>query len=398
MTPSTGPAREGAAAATADAAFPRLLTPLRLRGVTLKNRLFFPAMGIDLANADGSFSDELADFYLRMARGGCGLVVLSNASVSPDSILQQHGLRLFEAHQAQALGEFLRQADQTEAIVAVQLQHYGGQATTVRTGKPVLTPSGIASASAAKRDADYRTQRMSLSDIETVKQQFAYAARLAVQAGARFVQMQASNGYLLSSFLSPYTNRRDDEYGGSPRRRARFVAEVVAAVRKELGPERALGLRVGINDCIGAEGMVVDDMRDIVPLLEEAGADFLEASISVAETFHTLIDRTPERQAFLEEQLREFRRYTTVPVGFAGFVDSLEKAEHYLATGLTDMVGMARALFADNELIVKTLSGRAQEIDRCLWDGKCFRDKSNPAYGRVYCCVNPHYKRPELAA
>ncbi|MCK9193185.1 MAG: NADH:flavin oxidoreductase [Nevskia sp.] len=379
------------------AAFPQLFRPLQLRGVTLKNRLFFPAMGIDLAHQDGTFSGELSDFYWRIARSGCGLVVLSNASVSPRSILQLHGLRLFEPAHAAALGTFLSGCAADDAVIAVQLQHYGGQATTTHTGLPLLTPSGIGSAPSMKRDAAYRTQAMTHADIADVVAQFAQATRLAVEAGARFVQLQASNGYLLASFLSQYTNKRDDAYGGSPERRAQFVVEVVRAVRRELGPERALGLRIGINDCIGDAGLSAKDFRNVAPLLEAAGVDLFEASISIAESFHRLIERTDERQAFLEDEVGTFKAFATVPVGFAGFVDSLAKAERYVASGLADTVGMARALFADNDLIHKTLAGQGATIDRCLWDGKCFKDKSNPAYGRVYCCVNPRYKRPALS-
>lgn len=375
--------------------FRNVLTELRVGGITLKNRLFFPAMGVDLGNPDGTFSDALVDFYGRIARSGCGLVVLCNSSISADSILQSHGLRLFEDRHTEALAAFLSQPQ--DAVIAVQLQHYGGQATTKHTGKPVLTPSGIGSASSMKRDPAYAAREMTLQDIEQVKEEFAHAARLAVKAGARFIQLQASNGYLLSSFLSPFTNKRTDRYGGSPQRRANFVIEVVRAVRAELTSEMALGLRININDCIGEEGQVVENLRDVVPLLEEAGVDFLEASICIADTFPKLFERTPEMEAFLLEQLRIFKQYVSVPMGFAGFVDSLEKAEYYVASGIADTVGMARALFADNDLIIKSLGGKSHEVNRCLWDGKCFKDKSNPAFSRVYCCVNPLYKRPALS-
>jgi 2,4-dienoyl-CoA reductase-like NADH-dependent reductase (Old Yellow Enzyme family) len=377
--------------------FSHVLTELPVGGLTLRNRLFFPSMGVDLGNPDGTFSDALAEFYTRIARSGCGLVVLSNSSVSANSILQLHGLRLFEEQHAQALAGFMSQCRPEDALIAVQLQHYGGQANTIHTGKPVLTPSGIGSAPSMKKDRAYATKLMTLEDIEHVQAEFAQATRLAVRAGARFIQLQASNGYLLSSFLSPFTNQRTDRYGGSPQRRATFVAEVVRAVRAELTPQMALGLRININDCVGPDGLVVEQLRDVVPLLEEAGVDIFEASICVADTFSKLFDRTPEMEVFLLEQLRVFKQYASVPVGFAGFVDSLEKAEHYVASGIADTVGMARALFADNDLIIKSLAGRGDTVNRCLWDGNCFRDKSNPAFSRVYCCVNPLYKRPSLS-
>jgi 2,4-dienoyl-CoA reductase-like NADH-dependent reductase (Old Yellow Enzyme family) len=378
--------------------FPFLFSPLVINGVALTNRLIYPSMGIDMANLDGTFSEGLAEFYDGLVGSGCGLVLLGNATVSPDSVLQLRGLRMYEERHADALQGFIARAAAKGVVVGVQLQHYGGQATTVNSGKPVLTPSGVASPSAQRRDPGYKAQAMSLEQIDLVREQFVHAARLCVRAGARFVQFQSSNGYLLSSFLSPRTNLRQDMYGGDPQRRARLLVDIVREVKTVIGREAVLGVRLQVDDCMGPEGLLVEDLKDVIPLLEKAGVDMIEASMSTGETFSSLIDRTPERELHLQQQVRKAKSYATVPMSFAGFVDSLETAERLLATGVADMVGMVRALFADNDLILKTLAGREEDIHRCLWDGNCFRDKSNPAFNRVYCCVNPKYKRPVLSS
>jgi 2,4-dienoyl-CoA reductase-like NADH-dependent reductase (Old Yellow Enzyme family) len=376
--------------------FPKLFSPLNLNGVELSNRLFFPSMGVDLGDLDGTFSSRMEEFYDGIVASGCGLVVLSNATVSPDSVLQTHGLRLYEDRHIDALGRFCARAADRGVVVGIQLQHYGGQATTIHTKKPVLTPSGIPSPSSQRRDPAYQAKEMSLHDIDRVRSEFVHSARLALRAGARFVQFQASNGYLLSSFLSPRTNRRQDAYGGNPEKRARLLVEIVEEVRAILGRGVALGVRLGIDDCMGPEGLVAEDLKDVVPLLEDAGVDLLEASIATAETFSALFERTPEMELHFQQQVKKVKGYAKVPVGFAGFIDSVEKGEQLVAGGVADMIGMARALFADNDLILKTLAGREDAVHKCLWDGNCFRDKSNPAFDRVYCCVNPKYKRPVL--
>jgi 2,4-dienoyl-CoA reductase-like NADH-dependent reductase (Old Yellow Enzyme family) len=377
------------------ARFPMALTPLTLRGVTLPNRLFFAPMGVDLAAHDGSFSPALETFLQGMVDGGCAAVILSNATVSKDSILQPKGLKMLEDKHAAALGPFISKARAQGVVVGVQLQHYGGQGTTTYTrGQALLTPSGVEAKSLRKLDPRYRTREMSLLDIQQVQDQFAQAARRCRDAGAQLVQLQASNGYLLSSFLSKHTNLRTDAYGGSDIARARMLIETVHAVRQAIGPEILLSVRLGIDDMMGEEGQLPEHLAEAIPAIEAAGADLIEASVCVADTFSKLSARTPEMLTYLKQQLSKVKSYATVPLGYAGFIDSLSMAEEWLRDGSLDMVGMARALFADNDLILKTVESREDEIHHCLWDGKCFKDKYNPRFDRVYCCVNPKYMRP----
>jgi 2,4-dienoyl-CoA reductase-like NADH-dependent reductase (Old Yellow Enzyme family) len=382
--------------AAARSRYPKVLAPLTLRGVTFANRLFFAPMGVDLAGHDGSLSAALAEFLDGLVLSGCGAVILSNATVTRDSILQPKGLRMFSSAHADSMRAFLARASAQGVVAGIQLQHYGGQGTTTFTrGQPLLTPSGVGSKAVAKLDPRYRTRIMSLDDIGLVQKQFAESARLCRDAGAKLVQLQASNGYLLSSFLSKFTNQRSDGYGGSPMARARMVVETVRAVRQALGDEVVLGLRIGIDDGLGPEGPVPDDLQDVIPELESAGVDMFEASFCVADTFSQLAGRSPEVIGALYEKVSKVRGYCRIPLGFAGYVDSVRSAEALMNAGTADMVGMARALFADNELVLKTVEGREQDIHLCLWDGKCFKDKYNPRFDRVYCCVNPKYKRPD---
>jgi 2,4-dienoyl-CoA reductase-like NADH-dependent reductase (Old Yellow Enzyme family) len=376
--------------------FQRLTSPIRLRGHQLKNRLFFAPMGLDLANRNGTFSDELFDFYNGMIAGGCGMIILSNASVSPDSILQPNGLRLVNEIQAQSLRKIVEAADAAGTMIGMQLQHYGGQGVTTYTrGKPLLTPSGVPSAALKKKDNRYRVRVMTQEDIDLVITQFAEGARLAEMTGTKLIQLQGSNGYLLGSFQSPATNLRNDKYGGDAIGRGRLLLEVIQAVRAAVSPSMILSVRLGIDDYLGPRGTVAEDFSELIPMYEAAGVDLIETSICVADTFSVMTGEAPEVRALLQSSTKTIRGYSKVPVGFAGLVRSIEQAEELLQDEVADFIGMARALFADNDLLVKTLTGRRDEIHWCLWDGKCFKDKHNPRYQRVYCCVNPKYKRPE---
>lgn len=374
--------------------YPGVFSPLSVRNLTFRNRVFFPSFGIDMASTDGRFSDDLLHFYTGISASGCGFLLLGNASVSPESILQLRGLRMHEASHGHAVAPFIDHARKLGTVVGIQLQHYGPQATTEHIGpSELLSPSGIGSALFKRLDPCYAVRGMTLADIEIVKGQFARSASLAYAAGARLIQLQASNGYLLSSFMSPYSNKRLDEYGGSLIKRARFLVEVVQSVRRAVGEHAVLSVRLGADDGIGELGTLPTDFEQIIPMLERCGVDMFEISIGTAETaFNT--GRTPEMIQKMADVVRTIRGFASAPVGFAGLIDGLGDAERIISSGAADFVGMGRALFADNDLIRKTLAGQESSIFRCLWDGQCSKDKFNPKYSRVYCCVNPKYLRP----
>lgn len=374
--------------------YPRIFSPLKIRTLEFKNRLFFPSFGIDMANPDGSFSNDLHEFYEGLIKSGCGFVLLGNSSVSPQSILQLQGLRMHNAHHAHAISPFIEYARQLGVIVGVQLQHYGFQATTQNiTSGELLSPSGLGSSVFKKMDPRYAVREMSRDDIAQVKGQFAHAASLAHAAGARLIQLQASNGYLLSSFMSRHSNRRCDEYGGTLVNRARFLIETVQGVRDAISDGAVLSVRLGADDGIGETGTLPIDFEHVIPALEKCGVDMLEISLGTAETAFN-VGRTEEMIEKIMGVVRVIRQFSSVPIGFAGLIDSLKSAEEFLAFGVADFVGMGRALFADNDLIHKTLAGHESTIFRCRWDGLCSKDKFNPKQSRIYCCVNPKYLRP----
>lgn len=377
------------------ARYERAMAPLTVRNTTFKNRVFLASMGIDMAEDDGRMSQRLTDFYRGIMAGGVGAIVLSNASVSPNSALLPRALKLFNDEHTRALAPLLAEGAAQDVVMGVQLQHYGSQGLTHCTPtKDLLSPSGIASPSLIKKDPKANLREMDDTDILTVIGEFASAARRAAQAGAKFIQLQASNGYLLSSFLSKATNHRTDAYGGTPIKRARFVIEIVEAVRAEIGEDIVLGLRLGINDYLGPDGMVPEDIYPALPSLEAAGVDVFEVSFCVAETFGVMAANTPETRAEIAAQVKAFRRNTQRPVGYAGFIGSLADGCRLLVDEISDYIPMARALLADNDLVAKEVSGREADVHRCRWDGLCFQDKYNPSFDRVHCCVNPKYLRP----
>ncbi|MFK3795362.1 NADH:flavin oxidoreductase [Pseudomonas sp. NPDC088444] len=375
--------------------YPLSTRPLRLSDdLVLKNRLAFTSMGVDLADENGCATPQMTAFYKGVIEGGCAMAFLGNATVSAGSRLHSRGLALFNDAQRQSMRAVQRMASAAGVPVAVQLQHYGGQGAPLPSGAPLLTPSGIGCSRAARQSPGYRVQAMTPEHIAQVIDEFASAAWRAWQSGARVVQLQAANGYLLSSFLSPRFNQRTDAYGGSEENRARLLLEVIRAIRARTDNGLIVTVRLGIDDLLGDEGLQFTELEETVQALNQSGICALECSMSVGASFHRLFTPSREMDNYLHTGVKVIKGSANVPVGFAGFIDGLDKAERLLGDEVCDWVGMSRALFADNQLINKTLQGRARDVDRCLWDGRCFSDKSDPRMSRVFCCVNPNYPRP----
>lgn len=376
--------------------YPKIFTPLLIKNIVIPNRIYFAPFGIDDANDDGTVSDSLENFYVDIAKGGCGLTMLSNCSVSPDSMLNPKGLRMYEANHWHSMRNIIRKVENYGGILGIQLQHYGAQGITTYSKKDLLSPSGNACASYQKIDPNYRVREMTLEDIEIVKSQFINSAIMCASAGIKYIQLQASNGYLLHSFMSPYTNKRQDQYGGNYENRARLLVEIIAGIKAQLNDDVILSARIGVDDYLGEEGLRPDDFSIIMPFLERSGIDLLMVTITIAETFKFLMNRSLNSIQHLHNTVKKIKSYTTLPIGFSGFTSSLDTAEELLETNITNLVGMARSLFADNDLILKSIDDKADQIFQCLWDGNCFKDKSNPQLNKVHCCVNPKYKRPDF--
>lgn len=370
------------------------MSSLQLKpNMQLKNRIYFAPMGIDNAHTDGTASNNTVEFYKGIIDGGCGMVILGNASISPETRLQKRGLCLHNKKHAEALRPMIEYGKSKNCEVVIQLQHYGAQGGAQYSSKPLLSPSGIPCAQMSKKSSEYKVSEMTIDDITLVRKEFVRAAGLAMDASARMIQIQASNGYLISSFLSPYTNKRDDSYGGSAEKRMTLLYEIVTDIKNAF-PSLGISIRLGIDDCLDSEGQLPHIIAPHVNKLRELGAVLITCSISIAETFHALLTPTDHIKERLKKGLQIIRSSTSMPIGFTGFVSDLFDAENYINSLHLDLIGMTRSLFADNDLITKCLEGRESEVNQCRYDGYCFRDKGNAALDRVYCCVNPKYIRP----
>ncbi|MEO4091748.1 NADH:flavin oxidoreductase [Acinetobacter pittii] len=363
-------------------------------GLRVKNRIFLSSIGLDLADEDGKCSVELVDFYKKIIDGSVGMVKIGNATVSSSSRLHKRGLGLFTLEHVNALKPIIDYGNEKNSLIVIQLQHYGAQGSSQYTSSPLLSPSGKSCSRMMNKFPHDQVIEMTTNDIENVINEFIYAAWLVYQAGGKAIQIQAANGYLISSFLSPYTNQRTDEYGGSPQKRGLILKKIIEGINIKTKGKLHIFVRLGIDDGFDNDiGQKPEYLQSLIKELENLNVSGIECSICIGETFHKFL------QGFnlkIKQRLfagaRTIKSYTKkIPVGCTGLVTSIEDAENLLKEYNLDYIGMARALFADPQLLNKFY--QKIPVNHCKFEGFCFRDKSNPILDRVYCCVNPDYLR-----
>jgi len=328
------------------ASTPSLLAqPLRIGAVTVPNRLMQTAHSKQYS--DRVESDRETAYYVRRARGGCGLFVAGNHFVHPTG-----SIRGFEdAYRPEGVAASKRMTDavhEAGAKVFVQLNHHGAQAQADGPDGPraVYAPSRILSPSTAQA-----TRGMDHSDIAALVDGWARSAEHSRAGGFDGVEIHLAHGYLLHQFLSPLYNARTDGYGGDLEGRTRFPREVLRAVRDRVGDDFTVGIRIVANE-FHPGGLDGAAMREVIARLRaEARIDFLDLAAGGYHNVHYVFPSSPMPYAWLREDVAAVKAANPdVPVFGVGAARSVEEAEEVLTAGIADMVALTRAQIADPDL------------------------------------------------
>lgn len=358
----------------------KLLEPILLGPVELKNRVVMTAMHLNYT-PNGLVSDQFIDFYVERARGGTGLIVVGGAEINDQSSGIDLMLSIKDDSFLPGLKKFTDAIHETETKVAVQLYMAGAYSFCTLKGLPALAPSEFTSYFTRQK-----TKAMTIDDIRKVQDDFVQAARRAEKAGFDAVEILGSAGYLICQFLSPKTNKREDQYGGSLENRMRFGLETIAAVRNAVGKKTALLVRVAGNDFVPGSHTNIES-KIFAAEAEKAGAD----CINVTGGWHE--SRVPQitmdlPQAGFVYLARGIKESVTVPVIGCNRINDPLIAEEVIKEGVADLVGIARGLIADPEFVKKTREGRVSEIRRCIaCNQRCFDHVF--MLQPVGCMVNP---------
>jgi 2,4-dienoyl-CoA reductase-like NADH-dependent reductase (Old Yellow Enzyme family) len=314
-------------------------------GTTLPNRLAKAAMEENMADAGQVPGSALFRLYQRWAKGGTGLLITGNVMVDGRAMTGPGGVVLDRHSDITPFKAWARAAKQNNTRVLMQLNHPGRQ-VYASMGGDVLSPSDVAIDLGKHSHLFSKPRAMTQQDIEQLIQRFADSAIKAEQAGFDGVQIHAAHGYLISQFLSPLTNKRKDEYGGSIENRMRLLIAVIKAIRAQVTPTFAVAVKINSAD-FQRGGFDADDAKVVVLAMNELAVDLVELSggsyESPAMQGNTADGRTLQREAYFLDFAKEIARVATMPVMTTGGVRRLAVAEDVLAQGI-DIVGMGTAL------------------------------------------------------
>jgi 2,4-dienoyl-CoA reductase-like NADH-dependent reductase (Old Yellow Enzyme family) len=346
-----------------------LFEPFNLAGLELKNRIVRSATFEKMADENGFVTERLIRLYVELARGGSGLIVTGNALVHHSGRTLRRMLCVHSDIYIESLGRLTGAVHREGGKIAFQLNHGGRQCRPLMLGgKRPLAPSPV-------YDPSTKTTPRAMADAEVweMVDAFAEAARRAMEAGFDAVQLHAAHGYLISSFLSPHTNRRDDYWGGDEQRRSHFAEEVLRAVRKSVGAEYPVLIKINADDLLPG-GILPEESARQAARFEAAGLDAVEVSggmrESKTETIRPDILR-PADEAYFREAGKLFKRKLRIPVILTGGMRTRAVMEEALGRGEADLVGLARPLIREPGL--PDLMREGKERADCVSCNKCTR-------------------------
>ncbi|MBK7400289.1 MAG: NADH:flavin oxidoreductase/NADH oxidase family protein [Myxococcales bacterium] len=342
-----------------------LARPLVLPGgLSLPNRLAKSAMSEVLGDADGGPTDRLVRLYERLGRGGAGLLITGHVIVAREGRGEPGNVLLEDARHLPALRRWAEAGQAHGSHVFVQLNHTGRQSPRRLTPVPVA-PSAVGLRGFFGTFATPRA--LTGAEVEGLIGRFATAASLAKDAGFAGVQIHGAHGYLVSQFLSPLANRRDDEWGGSLENRMRFLLSIVRAMRAAVGPDYPIAVKLNSAD-FQRGGFELDDAKVVAQALEAVGVALLEISggnyespamAGSGELPTRVRESTRLREAYFLEYAREIRAVTTLPLMLTGGMRTAATMNEVLASGAVDVIGLARPLTFEPDLPARLVSGAA---------------------------------------
>lgn len=324
---------------------PRLYDPLRVAEVTLENRIAVSPM-CQYSSIDGFANDWHLVHLGSRAVGGAGLVITEATAVEPRGRISPADLGIWSDAHVSGLERIVRFIEAQGSVAGIQIAHAGRKASTAAPwdgGHPLSTAEGgwqtVGPSAIAFDDRHPAPHELTTSELAEVRDAFRAAALRAKSAGFRWMEVHAAHGYLLHNFLSPLSNQRSDQYGGSLDNRMRFVLEVVRAVRDVWPAERALTVRLSCTDWVDG-GWTLDDSVELAKKLKAGGVDLVDCSSGGASP-RAKIPAGPEYQAKFAERIR---REAHIATGAVGLITDPERADSIVSEGRADIVLLAREL------------------------------------------------------
>lgn len=359
-----------------------VFSPISIGNMVVKNRLVVPPMVSNYANEDGTCTEQFISYHEEKAKGGWGLIIVEDYKINPEAggFVKLPGL--WDDSQIESHQQLTERVHQHGAKIAAQIYHAGRETCADITGVQPVAPSAI-----PDPVVNAMPRELSVEEIQQLVEQFGDTALRAKKAGFDAVEIHGAHGYLVNQFMSPFSNKRIDQYGGTILNRARFALEVIANIRAKVGTDFPLIYRMSVNEFVEG-GLTTEDSKVISMLLENAGIDLIHASNGVYASTETIIPPTAVGHAWSANISEELKKVVSIPVIAVGRINDPLIAESVLRSKQADMISMGRGSLADPHLPNKAQAGQFDDIIRCIG---CLQGciQRNAQQLPIKCLVNP---------
>ena len=365
--------------------YEKLFQPGKIGNLELRNRVVMTAMGALMGDWNGCTTPEQIRFYEDRAKGGCGLIIPEFTSVDADSgHCNPIQLGIYDSRQIKSFQLICEAVHRHGAKIFIQLHHGGREAPPAcNGGRQAMAPSVELNSVVGR--ATILPREMTIEDIDNLVEKYVQAAVNSELAGADGVEVHAAHGYLVQQFLSPYTNKRTDEYGGSMENRCRFLVRILTGIRAAVSRDFVVGARINGNDFVEG-GNDLAACTEIAKYLEPY-VDYFNVSCGVYASAPTMIEPCYSPEGWRKDLAKTIKAAVHVPVIAVNTIKHPETAERFLQEGVSDFVGMSRMQLADPEVVKKAMAGREDLIRKCLGCMNC--NKSVVAGKNLHCAINP---------
>jgi len=361
--------------------FKDVFRPIGIGGVLIPNRIVLSPINTSFGDAEGNVTERLLRFHEVIANGGVGLSIVGSTAIDPRGKVNYFGLRLDNDRYIPGLHRLFSAIERAGSVPAIQLMHAGRQTFSFVTQTKLVAPSSLASPYFGNVP-----RALKASEIRDIIENFARSALRAKKAGAKLIEFHGAHGYLIGQFLSPYSNRRTDEYGRSLINRTRFFSEIIDETKKQLGRNFPIICRITVNEFVEG-GITPSDSVEIAKILVERGTDCISVTAGIYGQKNKLYPTKKFDQRMRFDVAKKIKKTVGVPVICGGRVANLLEAEQMLSEKKADMVAMARALIADPNLIKKCARKNLDSISRCTWCNACTYDFRK--FQLLSCPLNP---------
>lgn len=372
--------------------FPNLFSPAKIGNLKLKNRICKAPQSSGMNNKDGTVSERAIRYYRDQAAGGAGMIIVEYAYVDEIGSKSAHcHLGISNDEHIPGLAWLAENIEEMGSVPAIQIEHCGRQ--KFLGTQPIKAPSAIAWPNLyAQHGIEAVPQELTIPEIHEIIKCFGDSALRAKKAGFKLVEIHGAHGYLLTNFFSPTTNHRTDMYGGTLENRARIYFEILEDVRKKVGPDYPVTIRLSGTD-YEPDGFPIEDTIWLAKELEKRGIDGINVS---GGDHHTMIHQVSPMSIDVCHNVwaaEAIKKEVEIPIIASGSITLPEYAEDIIASGKGDFVALGRPLWADPEWPNKAAAGHPEDICPCIRCNEGCLQRTFFNYKAVTCAVNPVISR-----